>query len=210
MKHIYVIGDSISIQYGPHLEAALDGHFACDRKRGDEAMRDLNNPRGANGGDSSMVLSFLQEQFASGSFKPDVLLLNCGLHDIKYKDGRPQVSLDEYRKNLEAIVALCRQHGLELVWIRTTGLKDHIHNNPEHPTIQKSGFFRYEKDQQAYNAAADAIMQANDIFCIDLEGFTNGLGGEDIFCDHVHFTESVRQQQGSFIARQLIERYANN
>ena len=49
----YVIGDSISIQYGPYLESALGASWQYDRKSGDaEARKNLDIPIGANGGDS--------------------------------------------------------------------------------------------------------------------------------------------------------------
>ncbi|MDF3127913.1 hypothetical protein P0Y35_01760 [Kiritimatiellaeota bacterium B1221] len=34
---------------------------------------------------------------------------------------------------------------------------------------------------------------------IDLNTFTRNLG-DDIYCDHVHFLEAVRQQQAGYIA----------
>ena len=40
---IYIIGDSISIQYGPHLEGYLKGVMAYSRKEGvDEALLNLD------------------------------------------------------------------------------------------------------------------------------------------------------------------------
>lgn len=57
---LYVIGDSISIQYGPYLEADFRGVMGYPRKEGEEeALLNLDIPQGANGGDSSMVHAFL-------------------------------------------------------------------------------------------------------------------------------------------------------
>ena len=81
----YVIGDSISIQYGPYLEAALAGTWQYARKEGDaEARLNLDIPIGANGGDSGRVLGFLSS-WADSVTAPiyDLMLINCGLHDIK-------------------------------------------------------------------------------------------------------------------------------
>ena len=73
---------------------------------------------------------------------------------------------------------------------------------------RRSGSFsRFSNDLSAYNKAADAIMQKKDIPSIDLYHFTEGLG-EDVYCDHVHFTEPARQQQAGFIAGWLF-RYFN-
>ena len=87
---VFVIGDSISIQYGPYLEQYLHGFYEYDRKR-DEGFSsaNLDLPAGANGGDSKMVLDYLKQRLEDPGFSPDVLLLNCGLHDIKI--GRASV-----------------------------------------------------------------------------------------------------------------------
>ncbi len=80
---LFVLGDSISIQYGPFLAKNLHNVARYDCKSGlPMALKDLDDPQGANGGDSGMVLAYLRERMESGGFSPDVLLLNCGLHDI--------------------------------------------------------------------------------------------------------------------------------
>ncbi|MBI2502461.1 MAG: SGNH/GDSL hydrolase family protein [Candidatus Latescibacteria bacterium] len=123
MKRVYVIGDSISIQYGPYLQRALRGVMEYGRKEGEEEARcNLDHPQGANGGDSSMVLDFLRARSRAGGIAADLLLLNCGLHDIKTNPatGGKQVPLERYRENLEAIAALASQLRPALVWMRTT------------------------------------------------------------------------------------------
>ncbi len=110
---IYIVGDSISIQYGPYLESYLEGTMDYSRKGVDEeATLNLENPQGANGGDSSMVLSFLRAKAESEGIDTDLLLVNCGLHDIKTnpETGERQVSMDEYSENLRAIRAYRREN----------------------------------------------------------------------------------------------------
>lgn len=198
---VYVIGDSISIQYGPYLEQALAGRFRYDRKSGEaEALLNLDVPMGANAGDSSRVLDFLQACLQGGQFHPDVLLLNCGLHDIKrhLTHGTCQVPLASYRDNLREVVGLCRHARIRLVWVRCTPVVDEIHNTPT------SLFHRHAGDLAAYNACADDVMKEAGIPVIDLHAFTRGLGNDaEIFCDHVHFSEPVRLKQGTFLAESL-------
>ncbi|KIE48240.1 hypothetical protein U732_4009 [Clostridium argentinense CDC 2741] len=67
MRSLFVIGDSISIHYGPYLREMIKDKFAYDRKRGlEHALIDLDKPVGANIGDSSMVLEYLQEEYNLG------------------------------------------------------------------------------------------------------------------------------------------------
>lgn len=205
MKSLYVIGDSISIHYGPHLEKYLGGVMRYSRKEGnEEALLNLDHPVGANGGDSSMCLAFLQAKQRAGGIDADMLLLNCGLHDIKTdpSTGKKQVPINVYRKNLYSIIDVLAGNAMPtLVWIRTTPCDEKVHNKPG------MEFHRFSADCDAYNAAADAIMWEHNIPVIDLHTFTKNLGA-DVYCDHVHFHEHVREKQAAFIAGWLGSRVA--
>jgi lysophospholipase L1-like esterase len=193
---IYVIGDSISVHYGPYLQAFLEGTIEYARKEGEEeALLDLDNPQGANGGDSSMVLSFLRAKAASGGIDADLLLVNCGLHDLRTDPdtGMHQVPLEQYAGNLRAIVQTVGDLRPNLIWIRTTPCDERVHNR------EGMGFYRFAADCKAYNRTADRIMAEAGVPSIDLYAFTLNLG-PDLYCDHVHFHEHIRQKQAAFIA----------
>jgi lysophospholipase L1-like esterase len=194
-QRIFIIGDSISIQYGPYLKALLPPRFAYDRKGGDDALRDLDKAVGANGGDSSMVLAYLRSLEASGGLQADVLLLNCGLHDIKTDPatGAKQVPIAAYEANLREVVAVGRRLCRTVVWMRVTPCDEAVHNH------QQSTFHRFAADCLAYNAVADRVMAELGIAAIDLHGFTGRLGGK-LYCDHVHFLPEVRQAQAAYLA----------
>ena len=198
MKKLFVLGDSISIQYGPFLRKMVGDRFQYDRKRGEaEALADLDRPIGANGGDSGMVLNYLGREWDK-QVRYDVLLVNCGLHDIKTDPttGRKQVSPAEYRENLEEIVRIAREMAHSVVWIRTTDADERIHNT------RSSSFYRYHDDVVAYNAIADEVMSAQEIPIIDLYTFTRSFG-TSAFNDHVHYTEEIQCLQAAYIAGYL-------
>ena len=202
--NVYVVGDSISIQYGPYLETYLGEAFSYARKTGEEAVLQTHGlPREVNGGDSSSVLAFLQAMTGAGVLACDVLLVNCGLHDIKTdpQSGEKQVPIDDYRCNLRAIVELIAPLPMQLVWVRTTPCDERVHN------ARSINFHRFAADCDAYNAVADEVMATADIATIDLYTFTKALG-DDLYCDHVHFHEHVRQLQAAFIAGWLLHRSA--
>jgi hypothetical protein len=202
---VFVLGDSISMHYGPYLEARLAGRMRYARKTGNEAaLGDLDAPqvRDANGGDSRMVFDFLRAVCADPAFRPDILLLNCGLHDIKTDPatGARQVALADYERNLRAAVALVPAAGIRLVWARTTPVDDATHNRPG-----RMDFHRHAADVAVYNAAADAIMAQAGVLVVDLYAFTAALGApEAIFADHVHFVEPVRERQAEFLVDLLV------
>lgn len=201
LPRLFVIGDSISIQYGPALERFIRGKFSYARKADEDFQRadeDLDVPAGANGGDSGMVLAYLRARRRLDPIKADVLLLNCGLHDIKTDPatGTKQVPLAQYRANLETILSETRTEFPRIIWVRTTPVFDDIHNS------RSTSFHRFGRDVDAYNAAADQIMAGAGIPCVDLHGFSLSFLPEG-FCDHVHFTESARELQAAFLAGAL-------
>ncbi len=199
MKNLYVLGDSISIAYGPALEQALAGKLAYARKSGvDEALENLDVPTGANAGDSRMLRAYLEHRFKDPTFKPDILLVNCGLHDIKMHDTGIQISLLEFKDNVSAVARLALANQVRMMWVRITPVDDHIHN-----TVYKTDFKRFSADVAAYNEVADEIMTELDIPIIDLHGFTTMLG-EDIFADHVHYKPGIYAQQGAWIAEEIL------
>ena len=198
--NLYVIGDSISIHYGPYLQQQLQGVMGYARKEGaEEALLNLDKPSGANGGDSSMVLSFLQGKARTGGIEADLLLVNCGLHDIKTDPatGKHQIPIDDYAANLRAIITVVATMKPRMIWIRTTPCDEAVHNR--FPV----GFHRFKADNIAYNKVADHIMADAGVPCIDLYTFTVNLG-TDLYCDHVHYLEPIREKQAACISEWLM------
>ena len=196
---VYLIGDSISVNYGTYLERLLPQRFRLMRRSGDkEALENLDIPQGSNSGDSAAVLEFVRDRFSAGACFPKLLLWNCGLHDIKRdrKTGALQVPLDAYRCNLTAMVEILNASGIRSAWVRITPVDDVIHNQRHHLE-----FHRFASDCDAYNATADQVMQDHEVPVIDLYGFTRQLGSGDVlYCDHVHFHEEISRLQAAFLA----------
>lgn len=192
------MGDSISVHYGPFVKERLEGRFDVQRM-GEvlEALTNLDIPRGANIGDSDNALKIIRALCESNSMQGEILLLNCGLHDVKRSPGSEvrQVPIERYRENLREIARLMASQKTRLVWVRTTPADENVHNK-----IQK-GFHRFSADVIAYNAAADEVMNAANVPMIDLHKFTLDLGlGPAVFSDHVHYPEATREKQAAFIA----------
>lgn len=191
LPSVFVLGDSISLHYGPYLAEALGVRFRYDRKRAPDGATDPNE---ANGGDSTQVLAFLRSP-AGQSIPQGLLLLNCGLHDIKLRPDQPgcQVPLDAYATNLEGILRECRLKSWRAVWVRTTPVVDALHRE------RSPGFDRRESDVAAYNAEADRVMARHDVPIIDLHAFTLPFLPSALI-DHVHFSVDLRRLQGTYLA----------
>lgn len=198
---VFVIGDSISMHYGPFLKNSLDGFMRYDRKRDNgKSSADLDHPAGANGGDSRMVVSYLKELSIDSTFSTDYLLVNCGLHDIKTntKTGKKAIPAKEYEHNLKEIIDLSHKMKVHLVWVNTTPVVDSIHNS------RMPAFHRYNKDVLKYNKIARNIMDQAGVPVIDLYQFTSKFIPEG-YHDHVHYKEEIREKQADFIAGNLVQ-----
>ncbi len=191
MKALHVIGDSISMHYGPYLEKFMAS--SCKYSRKDGRVENLDLPEGANGGDSSMVLEYLRECMIK-QLHWDLLVINCGLHDIKKYNGKYQINSLEYKNNLEQIFdyakTLCRQ----IIWVRTTPVFDDTHNS-----LMKQ-FERYNVDVEKYNKIADNIAQSHGLWIIDLYSFCHSFDFSELYDDHVHFKTEIQKLQGAYIA----------
>ncbi len=249
LPSVFVIGDSISLHYGPYLERFLAGSLAYRRKAAEAVVEGAatsnhvsadgpargraaqsasldypHGPFGENAGDSGMVFAYLRSR-PQALATADVVLLNCGLHDLKVdkQSGRHQVPLGTYRHNLAEIVELLSDSPARLVWCTTTPVHD-----PTHAEAGASlAFGRVQADVVRYNAAATDLMLAAGVPVVDLHALTLALGDvggseveagglgstrgtadlADLYVDHVHFAPWVRAAQGAFLAGWLMARF---
>lgn len=219
LPHLFVVGDSISLHYGPYLEEAVRGRFAYSRKgaepegavgSGTPSLEYPHGPFGENAGDVTMVLAYLATRPAAVD-SADVLLLNCGLHDLKVSKatGRHQVPLGTYRDTLTRIVRALAHSRARLVWCTTTPVDDLTHARHGYDLA----FTRCQEDVLRYNATATGVMTAAAVPVIDLHAHTLSLAADGypagLYVDHAHFTATVRAAQAGFIADWLGARFTD-
>jgi lysophospholipase L1-like esterase len=138
-----------------------------------------------NASDSAHVLANLPD-YLEAAGETALVVLNCGLHDIKTPFGsdQRQVPLADYRKNLTEIVSRLVYQRRKMIWATSTPV---IHER-HHAT---KGFDRYEQDARAYNAAAAEIVAAAEVPVIDLYAVVVSAGVETCLgLDGVHMTEA--------------------
>lgn len=201
MKKVLVLGDSISIHYGPYLAEYMKAHADCYTKEGrEEALKDLDVAMASNCGDSGRMLQILQERSESNALDFDLFVFNCGLHDLKHNfpDYSFQIPPEQYACNMKAIFELTKRHDLPTIFITTTPLEDNRHNQRTAPD-----FKRYNADVEMYNDIAVKIAKQYAATIIDLNSFVKSLDGE-VFIDHVHYLEDVRKLQAAYITGSLL------
>ncbi len=200
LPRVFAIGDSITVQYLPFLREMCEGRVRIGSREGEqEALKALDIPQGANGGDSSMVRPFVEQLCGREAFAPDLVMLNCGLHDIRRQptpDGTIHIPLETYRDHLAAVFDALARRKLNTLWVRSTAVVDAVHNRTG------MAFHRFAADLEAYNRAADEAAAARGVPVADLYGFTRAFGDE-AFCDHVHYHPGIRRLQAAYLCGRI-------
>ena len=178
---VVLIGDSIRMGYQDHVISQLAGRA------------EIWVPK-ENGGDSRNVLAHLDQWVFSR--QPDLVHVNCGLHDLKRAFGAASsVPVDEYGRNVRQILQrLQRELDGVVVWATTTPVDETWHH-------QNKGFDRLEADVEAYNAAARAVAEDLGVPIDDLFAVVEREGKARLLTqDGVHFTEEGSQLLGRAVA----------
>ncbi len=182
MPLIVLIGDSIRMGYQPFVQ---------------EELRDEMEVWGAtqNGGTSSNVLAHLEEWVISRD--PDVVHLNCGLHDIKKEFGAENnnIPLEEYQENVEQILrTILEKTSAKVIWATTTPVNERRHH-------ETKGFDRFETDVEAYNREATQIAQKLGVQINNLYEVVMKAGRDRLLQkDGVHFIEEGSALLGRAVA----------
>ena len=174
LPKVLIIGDSISIGYFSQVQSVLDGHAVLEHNPGNS----LHTRNGLVNLDAWL-----------GDAGWSCILFNFGLHEIARDDNSDQcqISRDEYRDNLKAIVARLKKTNAALVWARIT------------PVPPRNGRCRREEDVRAYNKIADAVMEENGIDSLDLHAIAAARIDEIQQPDDVHFNAEGNQVLGNAV-----------
>ena len=149
-----------------------------------------------NGGNSTNVLKHLDAWMLSRS--PDIVHMNCGLHDIKKEFGsvKATIPIEEYEENLRGIfVALKGASSIPVIWATTTPVNEKWHH-------RNKTFDRFEQDVIAYNEVSCRVATEFDIPVHDLYSVMMDAGPDQYLTpDGVHFTEEGSVLLGRAVSR---------
>ena len=176
LPRVLLIGDSISIGYTLPVRDRLKGKVNVHRIP-------------ENGGPTTNGTAKLTKWLGTNQW--DVIHFNWGLHDLKFMDnGKPQVSLEDYEKNLRELVKQLNKTKARLIWCATTPVPEAKLTPP-----------RKESDVQAYNAVAKKVMDENKIAINDLYAYTLPKLAEVQIPANVHF----KKEGSEFLARKVVQ-----
>lgn len=170
-KNVLIIGDSISIGYTPFVEKALAPGILI-----------THNP--GNGGSTVRGIDSLDVWLNNREW--DLITFNFGLHDLVYKDdqkkydvvnGKISVTLEDYRKNLETIVARLKETTAKLLFVTTT-------------MVPADSPGRKVEDPAKYNEVALSVMKKNGIQVVDLYTASLTIHPQNSKPGNVHYSDT--------------------
>ncbi len=201
LPNVLLIGDSISIGYTLAVRELLAGRANVFRP----AAADGTVPENCEG----TIAGVARIDAWLGGRKWDVIHFNWGLHDLKHvqvsgtglNSANPsdpvQATVEEYSKNLRALVAKLRVTGARLVFATTT---------PVGPAAKNP--FRALDAPRAYNAAALPIMKEHGVRMNDLFAFCAPRLDQLQHRDHVHFNAAGAKALAGEVARIIVDELA--
>jgi acyl-CoA thioesterase-1 len=176
LPRVLLIGDSISRGYMPEVRTLLEGKASVHRIP-------------ANGGSTAKGLKNLKTWL--GDEKWDVIHFNWGLHDLKFgHDGKKQVPLDEYEKNLRALVAQLKATGAKLIWCNTT-------------PVPEGSDGRIAGEEVKYNEAAARVMKEAGIPTDDLNAHAAAKLKDVQLPANVHYSDAGYKYLAEQVAKEI-------
>lgn len=183
LPRVLLIGDSISI-----------GYTVATR----ELLKDKANVHRilTNGGPTSTGVQNIDKWLGEGKW--DVIHFNFGLHDLKVMEGKHQVPVDQYEKNLRAIVERMQKTGAKLIFATTTPVPEGKVNPPRVPA-----------DVSIFNAAALKVMTENKVAIDDLYAFALPRLKEIQLNQNVHFSAAGSKALAGEVAKSIEQALAD-
>jgi len=179
---IILIGDSIRMGYQPTVIEQLS------------AIADVSGPE-ENGGTSENILVHMDEWIISQS--PDIVHINCGLHDIKnpFDASAIDIPIDRYETNVRTILGRLKdESGAQIVWATTTPVNEQRHR-------AHKDFLRFNADVSACNEAAKKLAVEFGARVNDLHSTVTEAGPDKILLeDGVHYSEEGYALLGKTVA----------
>jgi acyl-CoA thioesterase-1 len=201
LPDVLILGDSISIGYTLEVRELLRGKANVFRPIKPDGTEPVNCSGTTTGVD-------MIDEWIAGR-KWAAIHFNWGLHDLKHvakddpdkpsskADDPVQATVEQYRRNLEAIVAKLKATGARLVFATTTPVVPGCTNPLREPDAPGR-----------YNAAAVEVMRANGVRVNDLYAFCEPQLDTLQQPKNVHFTAAGSQALARQVASVLEEELA--
>ena len=188
MPTVVLIGDSTRRRYEPEVRRRLTV-FKSDLE--------VVSPE-ENCGTSADILANLDRWVLSRS--PDLVHLNCGLHDLRWNPGDtgPQVTVEAYEANVGRILETLVAQGIATIWATSTPIDEVRH------TMHRASR-RTLADVKRYNAASIRSAMCHRVVVNDLFAAVQAADQAKLLgADGVHFTADGYVWLGARVAEAIV------
>lgn len=179
--NVALVGDSIRLFSEPFVRRCLPSRFK------------LRSPA-ENCKSSRNVAARIREWVRPAT--ADVVLVNCGLHDIRHDPGqcRPVTSPEDYVANLQHVFAYLAATGASVIWATSTPIRESMHAGIDSPRW-------YREDLVAYNRLSVELALGFGFGVNDLYGRLTEAAAERLLMpDGVHFNHVGNALIGKHVA----------
>jgi lysophospholipase L1-like esterase len=185
LRKVVLIGDSIRIGYQEYVEEFLKG------------LAVVRFPKGSSF-TSTDVLIHVDDWIIA--HKPDVVHINCGLHDVRREKstGKIKTPLGRYKADISKILQrIVHGTSAKLIWATSTPVNEEWHN-------EIKDFDRFLDDIRVYNAVSIEICRELGVEVNDLYGRISKAGADALLApDGVHFVEEGWRTLGREVAERI-------
>lgn len=187
LPRVLLIGDSISMGYTLPVRKRLEGKANVHRIP-------------TNGGPTTRGVESIDAWLGDSQW--NVIHFNWGLHDLKYMDasgkhidnltdGKPQVALEDYERNLDQLVTRMKATGAKLIFATTT-------------PVPEGAAGRIPDDAARYNTAALRVMERHGIAVDDLYAFALPQLAEIQLPANVHFSPTGSERLAEAVVESIL------
>lgn len=193
-KTVIGLGDSILLQASSELAQCFCRYHVTylDTEKG-LAL----DPLDRNVGPSTALPAYIDIILEKGLYA-DVLILACGLHDIRHVSGseRPMVAFPNVADNLEHVFVRARQVARKTVWVLMIPVFDKHHN----ARLEDK---RFDLERKQYNEIAERIANRHGVIVIDSKDLLEPFDSSGLI-DHVHLNRSLTKRYAEGLCMRVV------
>lgn len=186
LPKVLLLGDSIRKSYQPRVAEILAGKA--------EVIGPEENCQFA------LYTLFSLGRWINELGEPDIVHWNNGLHDCGHNltRGPAQFSLEDYRTNLETILARLREFTLRVIWATITPV------HPDKP-FDESGWGWRNNEIDQYNLVARELMGANELPINDLHKLVWADADRFLSDDQLHLSQTGKDVCAEAVAESVLD-----
>ncbi|MBU1557480.1 hypothetical protein KKC45_00790 [Patescibacteria group bacterium] len=157
---IYIFGDSLVYGQGDTQPGGWVNRLQ-EKLGTDYGLRNFGVP----GDTSKDLLNRIENQL--GSSRPNLIIISIGANDTQYSENPNEtlISQDQFKKNLEEILQISRNHSAKIIFVGIPQMNDSITTNWHYLHFCNKDILKFNKEIKKF-------CKENDLQFVDIFGIT--------------------------------------